>query len=133
MPSYSTDVRNARLDAQETTIGTAPILRIYSGAAPANAGAAPTGTLLCQMTLPSDWLSAAAGGVKSLAGTWSGTNVATGVAGHYRISDSGDSQVHMQGSVSAAGGGGEMIVESTSFTIGETQAVSAFTITEGNP
>jgi len=30
---FSTDVRNARLDAIETEIGTAPILRIRTGAA----------------------------------------------------------------------------------------------------
>ena len=36
---YSVTVRNAQLDAVETTVGTAPLLRIYSGSAPANCSA----------------------------------------------------------------------------------------------
>ena len=54
----STTVRDARLAAYEATIGTAPLLRMYSGAAPANCAAAATGTLLVEITLPSDWLTA---------------------------------------------------------------------------
>ena len=42
----STTVRNARLDTIESTIGTAPILTIRSGAAPANCAAANSGTVL---------------------------------------------------------------------------------------
>ncbi len=132
MADYSTDVRNAQLDALETEIGASPILRIYTGSAPANAAAASTGTLLCEMTLPADWLTAAASGSKALAGTWSGTNVATGTAGYFRIFDSGDSQCHVQGSVSEAGGGGEMVLASTSLTLGETITINAFTFTGGN-
>ena len=51
---YSTAVRNAQLDAIETTIGVSPKLRILTGTAPANCAAAQTGTLLAELTLPSD-------------------------------------------------------------------------------
>lgn len=56
----STTVRNARLDQIESQIGTAPILTIRTGAAPANCGTANSGTVLATLTLPSDWLAAAA-------------------------------------------------------------------------
>jgi len=65
----STAVRNAQADAFESTTGTAAKLQIRSGAAPANCAAADSGTLLCEMTLPSDWLSAASSGAKTKSGT----------------------------------------------------------------
>jgi len=48
--------------------------------------------------LPSDWLTAASGGVKSKNGTWAGTGSANGLARHYRIKQS--TTCHMQGLVS---------------------------------
>jgi hypothetical protein len=63
---YSVAVNNARLDAIETAIGATAILRIRSGAAPANCAAADSGTVLATLTLPADWMSAAAAGSKAL-------------------------------------------------------------------
>ena len=68
----SVAARNAALDAFETTVGTAPLLRIYSGSMPANCATAASGTLLMEATLPSDWLAAASSGSKAKSGTWSG-------------------------------------------------------------
>lgn len=94
----SVAVRNARADVWESTIGTTPKLQIRTGAAPANCAAAATGTLLCEITLPSDWMATASSGAKAKSGTWSGTAVATGTAGHYRIVDSAGTTCHEQGS-----------------------------------
>src|SRR5690242_774200 len=55
----STAVRNARLDAIESAIGTAAVLKIRTGAAPADVATADSGTVLATLTLPSDWLAAA--------------------------------------------------------------------------
>ncbi len=74
----SVQVRNARLDAIETTIGTSPIMRLFTGSAPASTAAADSGTEIVAITLPSDWLAAAAGGSIALAGTWTGTAGASG-------------------------------------------------------
>lgn len=93
---FSVEVRNARLDAIEAVIGTAPKLRIYSGSPPANTAAAATGTLLVDMTLPSDFLAAASGGSKTLNGTWSATGAANGIAGYYRVWNSGLTLCHEQ-------------------------------------
>ncbi len=125
--------RNARLDALETAIGTTPILRIYSGTTPANCAAAVTGTVLAQMALPSDWLTAASAGAKSKSGTWADNSAnATGTATHFRIYDSGDTTCHLQGSVSGVGGGGDLVLDTTSIGITETVTVVAFAITESN-
>ena len=40
---YSVAVRNARLDSVQTAIGTSPILKVISGAMPANCAASTTG------------------------------------------------------------------------------------------
>jgi len=125
---YSESVRNAQLDAKETTIGTAPKLRIYTGTQPANCAAAASGTLLVEITLPSDWLSAASGGSKAKAGTWSGTAVATGTAGHYRIYDSSGTTCHEQGDVSDD----LSLSPSASITSGNTVTIDSYSTTAGN-
>lgn len=99
---YSAAVRNATLDIIEATIGVSARLRKYTGSAPASCAAAATGILVVDMPLPSDWMSAAAGGVKALLGAWtaSGVNVpAAGVVGYYRIWDSGVTVCHEQGNI----------------------------------
>jgi hypothetical protein len=129
---YSVTVRNARLDAIETTISTSPVLLIKSGAVPASCAAANTGTVLATCTLPSDWLAAASGGSKALSGTWQDTSAdAAGTAGHFRVISSGGT-CHMQGTVTATGGGGDMTVDNTSFASGQAFSVTAFSITTGN-
>lgn len=62
---FSVAVRNARLDAIETTVGTSAILKIRSGAAPADCATADSGTALVVMNLPADYLAAASGGSKA--------------------------------------------------------------------
>lgn len=129
---FSVAVRNARLDAFESTVGATAKLRILTGSAPANCAAAETGTLLCEMTLPSDWLAAAASGVKSKAGTWSGTGAAAGTAGYFRIVNNAGTTCHQQGTVTATGGGGDMTVDNTSIAIGQTVTVNSYSVTDGN-
>lgn len=129
---FSVAVRNARLDSIETTISTSPKLQIRTGAAPADCATAASGTLLCEITLPSDWLAAASSGSKAKSGTWSNTASAAGTAGHFRIVDSGGSTCHMQGSVTATGGGGDMTVDNTSIANGQTVTVSTFSVSDAN-
>lgn len=129
----SVAVRNARLDAIETTISTAPILRIRTGAAPANCAASRSGTILATLTLPSDWMAAASSGSKAKSGTWEDTSADnTGTAAHFEIMDSGGTTCHMQGTVTATGGGGDMTVDNTSFASGQAFSITTFTLTDGN-
>jgi hypothetical protein len=128
---YSVAVRNARLDAFESTTGTLAILRIRSGAAPANCGTADSGTVLATATLPSDWMAAAAAGTKALSGSWTDAAAdATGTAAHFRIYDSAGTTCHAQGTVGTSGA--DMIVDNTSFAVGQTFTVTSFTLTAGN-
>lgn len=130
----SVAVRNARLDAIETTIGTTAVMRIRSGAAPATCATADSGTVLATLTLPSDWMAAAASGAKAKSGTWSDTAAdAAGTAAHFRIYDSAGTTCHLQGTVTASGGGGDMEVDNVSFAAGQSFSVTAFALTDANP
>jgi hypothetical protein len=129
---YSVAVRNARLDVVESTTGTSAILRMRSGSVPATCATADAGTVLATVNLPSDWMNTASGGVKTFLGTWTDASAdATGTAAHFRIYDSGGTVCHIQGTVTATGGGGDMTVDSTSFTAGQTFTVTGFTLTAG--
>lgn len=107
---WSTTVRNARLDAIETAIGPAPILRIFSGPKPSTCAGALTGfnLLLAEFTLGSDWAGDASTGSKNFAGlpivttgtvdAGAGTN-----ASFYRIYASDDVTCHEQGTILVIG------------------------------
>lgn len=126
-------VRNARLDAVESTTGTSAILTIRTGAAPANCAAANSGTVLATVNLPSDWMAAASSGTKAMSGTWSDASADNaGTAAHFRIHDSGGTTCHLQGTVTATGGGGDMTVDNTSFAAAQAFSVTSFTLTAGN-
>jgi hypothetical protein len=130
---YSTTVNNARLDAIETAISTSAIMKIRTGSVPANCGTADSGTVVATLSLPSDWMAAASGGTKAKSGTWQDSSAdATGTAAHFRIYDSGGTTCHIQGTVTATGGGGDLTVDNTSFATGQSFSVTAFTITAAN-
>lgn len=133
---FSVAVRNGMLDQYEAVIGTAPLLRLYSGAAPANCAAAASGTLLAELTLPSDWAAAASGGAKAKAGTWSGTGDAGAGAGtdigHYRIYESTGTTCHEQGTVTITGGGGDATIDNTNIAEDQVVTVTTWTKTAGN-
>ena len=129
---FSTTARNAALDAIETAIGASAILKIRSGSAPADCGTADSGTVLATLNLPSDWLAAASGGSKSKSGTWEDTSAdAAGTAGHFRIYASDGTTVHMQGTITATGGGGDMTLDNTSIASGQQVTITSFTLTAG--
>lgn len=129
----SVTVRNARLDAIETAIGTSPILKIRTGSPPATTATADSGTVLASMTLPSDWMAAAASGSKALSGTWQDASAdAAGTAAHFRIYDSGGTTCHLQGTVTATGGGGDMTLDNAVLAVGQTVTVATFTLTDAN-
>lgn len=126
---HSVAVRNAMLDAIETATGASARLQIRTGAAPVNCAAADTGTLLVDMALPADWMAAASGGVKALAGSWQATAAAAGTAAHYRIKDSTGTTCHEQGTVTATGGGGDLTLDNTSIAASQTVTITSKSIT----
>lgn len=134
---YSTALRNAQLDAIETEVGTAPILRIFDGSVPANAAASiGSSNKLAEGTLPSDWAAAASSGSKAKSGTWTLTGqtaASTGTVGTYfRLYKSDGTTCVIQGTFSVTGGGGDMTADNASIANGQSITVNTFTITAGN-
>lgn len=129
---FDVTVRNARLDAVETQIGTLPVLKIRTGAAPANCATADAGTVLATCSLPSDWMNAAATGAKTMLGSWADSSADNaGTAAHFRIYDSGGT-CRAQGTVTATGGGGDMTVDNVVFAAAQPFTITSFTLNEPN-
>lgn len=127
---FSVLARNDALDAIETAAGTTPTLTLRTGSVPANCAAARAGTVLATLVLPSDWLTAASNGSKTILGTWQDlTADATGTAAHFSI-DQG-ATCHIQGTVTATGGGGDMTIDNTSIAVNQQVIITAFTLTAG--
>lgn len=97
---YSVALRNGQGDAWETSMGVSAKVQHWSGAMPANAAAASTGTKLAEFALASDWSAAAASGAKTLSGLpLATTGLAAGTVGYYRFVDSAGTTCHEQGLV----------------------------------
>lgn len=129
----SVNVRNARLDAIETAVGAAAVLKIRTGAQPSTCATADAGTVLASMTLPSDWMAGASGGTKTLSGTWQDTAAdAAGTAAHFRIYANDGTTCHVQGSVTVTGGGGDLTLDNTNITATQAVTITSFTLTEAN-
>ena len=114
-------------------------LQIYTGAAPATADAAPTGTLAATVLGPAGayliFGAAVAGVIAKGTGVWddhSGTN-AGGTLGYYRLilnadgAGSSTTDPRVQGTIST--GGADMNVGSTTLAPGATFTVNTFTQT----
>lgn len=130
---YSDAVKNAKLDAWETAIGTVPILKLRSGAPPATPATADSGTVIATLTLPSDWMAPASGGVKAKSGTWQDLSADnSGTIGHYRIYESTGITCHEQGTYTLTAGGGDMTGDATVVTAGQTITINTFSKTSGN-
>lgn len=130
---FSTSARNAALDAIETAIGASAVLKIRSGAAPADCGTADSGTVLATLSLPSDWLAAASSGSKAKSGTWQDASAdAAGTAAHFRIYASDGTTCHIQGTVtSVAVGTGDMLLDNVSIAAGQSVTISSFSLSAG--
>ena len=124
--------RNARLDATETVLGTSPVLTIRTGPQPANCAAANSGTVLATFNLPSDWMAAAVGGSKSIAGgPWQDISAdAGGLAAHFRVHNTAGTVCEQQGSVGM--GSGDLQIDNTTLVAGQTVSITGYTYTDGN-
>ena len=129
----SVAVRNAILDAIETEIGVSAVVKIRTGTVPANITDADSGTVLATVNCPSDWMSAAASGASSKSGTWEDTSAdAAGTAGHFRVYASDGTTQHMQGTITATSGGGDMELDNTVLALGQQFTITQFDLTAGN-
>jgi len=124
--------RSARLDAIETVAGASAFLQLRTGAAPSLPGDADTGTLLCDLACPADYFNAAANGVMTKLGTWSGTGIGGGgTIAHFRLKNNAKTIVHIQGTVGQ--GSGDLSLDNVVIANGQTLTVTTFQLTDGNP
>lgn len=136
----STGLRNQLLDTNSLdAIFAAGFIDIYTGAEPASADDAATGTKLCRISIASggtgiNFAAAAASGSLSKASgeVWSGTNLATGTAGYFRHVAAGDdatsstTQARIQGSVGTSGA--DLNLSSVSLTSAATQTIDYYSV-----
>lgn len=126
---YSTELRNAKLDANTTIVGAAGKLEIYAGTKPATGGA--EGTLLATFTLGSPFAPASSAGVQSPTLPSATTGAATGTAGWARVTKADGSTAVMDLTVGTSGA--QVNLSSLSITSGGAVSVTSWTITDGNP
>lgn len=126
---YSTAVRNAMADAWSTAIGASAVLRIWSGAMPANCATSDgSNTRLAEFDLASTWTAAASGGVKTLSNLpLVIAAAASGTANYYRIYDSTGTTCHEQGLVATVGG--DLTIDNASIVAPQQVQVTAFSKT----
>lgn len=119
---------NIILDTYDTHFPAGSILEIRTGGVQ-GAENADAGTILATITLPATPWAAAGTGSKAKNGTWSDSSAdGTGTAAHYRLRNAADTR-REEGTVTATGGGGDLTVDSTSFTTGQVFTINTFTRT----
>jgi hypothetical protein len=122
---FTTAVRNARLSAIATALGSGGTLKFYTGSSP-GVSVSATGTLLSTVTAvvggpPS-------GGTMAITATPDPSNAASGTPGYGRLATSGGTAI---ADCTAAVGSGEINFSGT-ISLGGTTTDSSFVITEGN-
>lgn len=105
-------------------------LVIRTGAQPATADDASTGTVLATFTIPAPGFGAASDGnphANAVANAISDvTAAATGTAGHYEVTTTGP-VVRWRGTVTATGGGGDLTITDINIVSGNTVGVTSWT------
>lgn len=127
---FSTVVRNALLDAWETSIGVSVKVELRTGVQAANTAAPASGTLLAVFSLGADWAGPAVNGSKSLLSLPAATvALAPGAATHYRLTSSDGTVCHEHGSVTATAMGGDMTVDNPSIAANQNVYITQWTKT----
>lgn len=102
-------------------------IEIRTGAAPATTELADSGTLLAVLTFADPAFGASANGVATASAITEDSSAnADGTAGHFRVKDS-NGVVVFQGTVTAAGGGGDMELVTTTIVATQPVEITSFT------
>jgi hypothetical protein len=129
MAKYAVSAANAMLNAFESDVGPNAVMKIFAGSLPANCAAADNGAVLATLALGADWMADAAAGLKGKSGVWQDSDAdASGSAAYYRIYAAGGTVCKQQGTVGLDGSGADMILDSVSFTTGQSFTVASFSI-----
>lgn len=120
----NTAAQNSQIGNAATDYATAT-LTIYTGAAPASANDAASGTLLVNHTLAG--FGAASNGTITANAIADATIAAGGTAGYARITNGTET---LQLTVSATGGGGEVQLSTTTLVQGGNSQVTSLTLSQ---
>lgn len=127
---YNVLLRNAQLDAITAFAGPGAKLRIYGGVQPATGGAATT-QLVNDFTLGTPFAPASAAATLSPTLPSSSAGSAAGTATWFRVFKADGTTQVIDGTVGTAGA--DLILNTTSISVGVTVSVTAWTVTRGNP
>ena len=124
---YSVAARTSQMAQLNTTIGVNAVIRVYSGAVPANVGAADPAGLLVTFAGNAAQFGVAASGVLTASAVANANATAGGTALSFRIFQSGGTVCVLQGTVGLSGA--DMIVTNTSIANGQTCTFTSLTVT----
>lgn len=124
LPSASRDAAVDAVTFRADAGAAAGKLRIFTGAQPASANDAASGTLLAEVVLPDPAFVSGGVGVNTLNDPASVNATAAGVAGWFRILDS-DNNTVLDGSVGASGSGADLILSNTNIAVGQSVDIAA--------
>lgn len=127
---YSLASRTSQMSQLNTTIGINAVIKIFSGAPPANCGTTDSGTLLVTFAGNASQFGVAASQVLTASEVASAVAGNSGTAGYFRIYPAAASATNaiVQGTVAASAA--DMIVTNVSIASGQTCNFSSLTITE---
>jgi hypothetical protein len=134
--SYKDSVRNTRLDALTSALGTAAFLEVFTGPQPGKTSGtfnADSGTRLVSLACSNPVAGASSAGVLTFSTITSAAGLAPGTPGYFRFKTAaagGPTTVIMEGD---AGIGSGSLNFSSSITSGGTVSITSATVTEGNP
>lgn len=118
LPSASRDAACDAVTSRADLGAAAGKMRVYTGAQPASANDAASGTLLVDAPLPDPSFVSGGTGTNTLNDPGSVNATAAGVAGWARILDS-DNNTVMDMSVGMSGSGADLIVTNTNLAVGQ--------------
>ena len=122
--TYNTGLQNRQANSAATAFDAGGTFSLYTGSQPASANDAPSGTLLCVISLPADPFTAPSSGVCSLQGSWTGTGLNTATAGWGRFI-SADTTLRMDGTVDV-----DFSLADSAIVNGDPVTVSVCTLTQ---
>lgn len=103
-------------------------LEIYTGSQPGSPNSAPSGSLLCTITIPNPAFGSPASGVITKAGSWSAVATDSGTAGWARFISAATTE-SMDAVVTMVPGGNDLLINNINIVIGNTVTVVSLTIT----
>ena len=127
----STTTRNNQLTQLNTDIGPNAVIKIFTGAPPANCGTADTGTLLGTFAGAAGSFGSVAAGVLTAAAVASITAAAGGTAGYFRVYPNAATTTNAVIQGTAGLTGTDMILTANPLTSGQTVNFTSLTYTRG--